>query len=179
VLQERKKLSLPVQVRHLGYPGWTAQQLREEAASDRGLQTVIRSIQDPPLSVVILLAGTNDLGLLPMPSVKADNIIALHDICHAEEIPHTIAIEIPPSAYLAMQPTASDQAQEMNRLLKEYCENSNGRVTYFEFPFEYKPGNELWSPDGLHFSAAGYRKLGESLAPVVERILLNGAIENK
>jgi GDSL-like Lipase/Acylhydrolase family len=52
-----------VVVRHRGLPGWTTQGMLD-ALDDpqRGLRSAVNAVQDdPPLSLVILLAGTNDL----------------------------------------------------------------------------------------------------------------------
>jgi hypothetical protein len=88
------------------------------------------------LSLVIILAGTCDLGYFQAsPIVKS--IIGLHQVCHDEGIPHTIVIGIPPSRI--QQKTAKSErntAIQVNQKLKEFCE-SEPRATAVPFPFKY------------------------------------------
>jgi lysophospholipase L1-like esterase len=189
-LNQRGKLverTVVVVVRHVGFPGWTAVQMVDDANGPRGLQTTIRRIQDPSLSLVILLAGTNDLGMGRNPKDIFQSILQLHHLCSKDvddaiQVPHTLAIGIPPSGYQSMVPEAAAMAQQINQQLNEYATTttttsttttkSSSTFTYTPFPFDYEPGGENWSKDGLHFSQRGYQVLGESLAPIVEQILL-------
>ena len=160
-------------VRHLGLPGWTASQLLEDANGERGLRTMIKRIQDPSLSLVIILAGTNDLGHHRSPSDIVTDLIQLHTLCHKEGIAHTIALAVPSSAFQTKFPEYAEKARKINRGLRKYCEEeSNEKATYVSFPFGWEPNDERWSRDGLHFSKQGYQVLAESLAPVVESILV-------
>jgi lysophospholipase L1-like esterase len=134
---------------------------------------MIRGIQDPSLSLVILLAGTNDLGYRQSVEDIVNSITSLHQLCYQEEIPHTIAIGIPPSGYQHSYKEAAECASQVNQKLQAFCDSSNNKATFVPFPFEWAPNDENWSSDGLHFSSKGYQVLGESLAPVVERIILD------
>lgn len=45
-------------------------------------------------------------------------------------------------------------------------------ATFVECPIDVASvGNELWSSDGLHFSPAGFKALGEGLAPSIAKII--------
>ena len=161
-----------VMVRHLGYPGWTSDQLLENANGSGGLRTIIQNNKETnPMSVVILLAGTNDLGYERPVDDIVDSVVALHKLCYEESVSHTIAIGIPPSSYQSVVKQAEEDCNEVNMKIQKYCE-SEPRATYFPFPnTSWSRDDKRWSSDGLHFSAMGYQELGESLAPVVKEIL--------
>jgi lysophospholipase L1-like esterase len=162
-----------VMVRHVGFPGWTSDQLLEDANGASGLRTIIRRNKDTPLSAVVLLAGTNDLGFERPVQDIVDSIVALHRLCYDENVAHTVAIGVPPSAYQSVNKEATQYAQQVNEGLKGFC-NSESRATFVPFPFGWAQGDERWASDGLHFSPSGYKELGESLAPFVQ-MTLSGA----
>jgi lysophospholipase L1-like esterase len=156
-------------VRHRGLPGWTAAQMLAEANGDQtGLRTAIRI--GAPIDLVILLAGTNDLGYSDQPMPIVQSILALHQLCYDEGVRHTIALGIPSSGYQSVNQPASMVAQTINNELAGFAQREP-RATFVPFPFDYQQGDDKWAPDGLHFSPAGYQVLGTSLAPTVEFIL--------
>lgn len=126
-----------------------------------------------PVSLVILLAGTNDLGVGFDADEIADNLVRLHDTCLvANGVPRTIAIGIPPSGYQSAVPAAAALAQAVNDRLRAYCkERQQESSSFVEFPFAYEHRGTHWDGDGLHLSAQGYQVLGESLVPTVQAIL--------
>jgi lysophospholipase L1-like esterase len=136
---------------------------------------MVRKIQDPSLSLVILLAGTNDLGYGRPVEDIVESVVGLHRVCY-EEVPHTLAIGIPPSAYQSSNPEFAEYARQANEKIQLFCE-SEKRATFFSFPFGWAQNDDRWASDGLHFSARGYQVLGEFLAPIVEQIL--GSEEEK
>ena len=174
---------MTVVVRHLGFPGWTSSQLLEnQNGSDGGLCNVIQGIQNPTLSMVILLAGTNDLAYETNANTIVESIWGLHQLCHEQGVPHTLAIGIPPSAYQdRISSDAKALANCVNEKLQQLCHDHATKSTYMAFPFPYADdqteeednggAGDNWSPDGLHLSEQGYRVLGQSLAPVVANIL--------
>ena len=155
-------------VRHRGFPGWTSEQLVADLRAPHGLVTALAAAS--PVSIVILLAGTNDLGLVPDARNIIHNIKLLHQACWEHEVEHTIAIGIPSSGYQSMVPEAAQKAQTVNNALASSWSGSHA-ITFAPFPFGFAPNDDRWSPDGLHFSPNGYKILGESLAPIVEQIL--------
>jgi lysophospholipase L1-like esterase len=167
-----KNGAVAVVVRHLGYPGYTSEHLLEDADDEGGLRTMIRRIQDPSPSLVILLAGTNDLGYRRSVEDIVKSITSLHQLCYQEGTPHTIAIGIPPSGYQHSFKEAAECVSQVNQKLQAFCESNNNKATFVPFPFEWAPNDDNWSSDGLHFSSKGYQVLGESLGPVVERMIL-------
>ena len=62
VLSERRQ-DVDIEVLRLGFPGWKSTDLLKDADGSTGLRTVLRGNQKQgsPISLVILLAGTNDL----------------------------------------------------------------------------------------------------------------------
>lgn len=166
--QALQQLGANVTVRHLGLPGWTSSELLSETDGPESLRTAVKQA---PAQVVILLAGTNDLGYTYMPELEiADSVIGLHRQCHAEGVPHTVAIGIPPSAYQAKVAKAARRAATINEALMQYCK-SEPKATFVPFPFGFDRDDDKWAPDGLHFSSKGYEVLGIRLAPVVQKIL--------
>jgi lysophospholipase L1-like esterase len=156
------------QVRHAGFSGWTSTQLAEAAEGDRGLATLIRKVHNPAVSLVIILAGTNDLAYSLDSENIAQSVLNLHRLALEAGAPRTLAIGIPESAYQSVHIDVKTAAALVNKVLRE---SQSQTMKYVEFPFDYKRGDENWHPDGLHFTETGYRVLGEYLAPTVKQIL--------
>ena len=58
-----------VAVRWRGLPGWTASAMADCLGDPTfGLRSAIGGVRDPPLSLVLILAGTNDIGARRAPS---------------------------------------------------------------------------------------------------------------
>lgn len=170
-----------VVVRWRGLPGWTASTMIDHLDdSFIGLRSTVDGIKDPALSLVVILAGTNDIGMLTSSmagDVDAEKavtpILDLHKACFEPEDGGvaTLAVGIPGSGWQQMNQSAKKLCDEMNSSLEEFAASSNGSVSYVKFPFEYSRGDSKWSADGLHFSPEGYEVLGVELAKSVKRIL--------
>lgn len=159
-------------VRHRGMPGWTASAMVDALDDGQyGLRSAIRGIQNPSLSMVIILAGTNDLGYANSVEEVLTPIKQLHQIAFEAGVPQTIAIGIPPSGYQNVDTNAKQRATEINQQLQQFCQQSDGKSTFVPFPFEYDNSSGNWAPDGLHFSPQGYQVLGTSLADPVFQAL--------
>jgi len=157
-------------VRHRGMPGWTTQMMLDNLEDDRtGLKTAI-SKGHP--DVVIILAGTNDLGHGESEETITNNLKKLHNISYENGVARTVAIGVPPSGYQAQVKKAADLVEAINGNLQSFAE-SETKATYMPFPFPFEQGGENWYSDTLHFSETGYRVLAESLAPIVDQILQN------
>ena len=169
--QARGDTAVPVVVRHRGMPGWTAANMLDDLDGARtGLRSAIRAVKDPSLSLVVLLAGTNDLGYGFGAEDITRNILALHQVCFQEGVPRTIAISIPPSGYQSSNAAAAALADTVSTNLEAFC-NEEKRSLFHRFPFAFEQGGENWFPDTLHFSQKGYQSLGESLASIVDKAL--------
>jgi lysophospholipase L1-like esterase len=168
-----KEQGRQVTVRHRGLPGWTAANMVANLDdSTTGLRSALRNVRDdPPISVVVLLAGTNDLGYGESEEQITNHIWKLHEASWETGVPRTIAIGIPPSGYQSMVEEARNKALQINSRLEKACANNHPRATFMPFPFEFERGGENWDPDSLHLSPMGYQVLGKSLVPVIERIL--------
>lgn len=167
---DRQDRQHEIVVRHRGLPGWTAAAMVEEVdGPSTGLRSAIRNA--PGLSLVIILAGTNDMGYGHGETRIMDDILQLHKIALEEDVPKTIAISLPPSGYQSFNDEARKLADQINRSLKEACNGANSRTIFVPFPFEYERGGAYWDPDSLHFSELGYKTLGESLIATVESAL--------
>jgi lysophospholipase L1-like esterase len=177
-------------VRWRGLPGWTASVMTEYLDdSTAGLRSAVNSIRDPPLSLVIILAGSNDIGMLTssMSSTEVNGedavapILSLHKAClecdqDSDSIGlRTLAVGIPGSGWQQMNPMAKKLWEEMNDSLVKFASSSvsnyGGRVSYVKFPFEYVKGDSKWCSDGLHLSPEGYELLGVQLASSVKKLL--------
>lgn len=155
-------------VRHLGLPGWTTENL--VASLDDGgvgLRAIVK--KQAPISLVIILAGTNDLGYFDAERILG-NLRCMHDVCWDNGVLKTLAIGIPPSGYQTVDATARRKATLLNQMLKDLS-NGESRMEFMEFPFEYVNGGSNWDGDGLHLSRKGYQSLGESLVEPVKSIL--------
>jgi lysophospholipase L1-like esterase len=167
--------TIVVVVRHRGLPGWTTQGMLD-ALDDpqRGLRSAVNAVQNPPLSLVILLAGTNDLAYGFTAREITANLLKLHAVCLGSGVvvvPRTLAIGIPPSGYQAVHENVAETVATINENLRQHALQNAPNVTYMAFPFPFEQHGENWYSDSLHFSEKGYQVLGESLAPVVEQIL--------
>lgn len=161
-----------VVVRHRGLPGWTVSNMLANLDGDTaGLRSAIAAVKDPPLSIVILLGGTNDLGYGFSAEEIFENLHALHKVAWDSGVPKTVAIGVPPSGFQSVNEQARALAADVNKSLREMCEEEPSKATFLPFPFDFERGGDLWDEDTLHFSPLGYQRLGESLVPVVDRIL--------
>jgi lysophospholipase L1-like esterase len=159
-------------VQNLGLPGWTAKKMLNNLDGGRaGLRTAIRNIQNPPLSLVIILVGTNDMGNKFNEHEITENILKLHQVCYDEGVPRTIAIGIPPSGYQSQDAGAARLAKSVNSNIEKFCRENPERATFHPFPFPFELDGENWDEDTLHFSQIGYQTLGESLVNVVMELL--------
>ena len=171
-------------VRHLGLPGVTATAMLQYVDDEQsGLRSLLKRAS-PHLALI--LAGTNDLGYNSESEPIVRALCGLHQVCHDLDVP-TVAIGIPPSAYQAQNAAAAELASSVNREMREWCEargdmptwtrtfcagtvvKSGGGggafATFVDHPIAtWARDDELWAPDGLHFSPEGYQRLGEGLA---------------
>lgn len=166
-----------VQVEWLGLPGWTADNMVQNRDDGSiGLQAHLQRYnhhqgQPGAVSLVILLAGTNDMGYGFDQDEISANLRQLHETCFANHVARTIAIGIPPSGYQSMVPAAADLASAVSSNLRQYCQDHADRSVFVDFPFCYEKAGKNWDADGLHFSPEGYKVLGEYLAPTVRDVL--------
>lgn len=147
--------------------------------SGPGLQRLLED--HGPFDLVLIMAGTNDIGQSMAPDKVVAAIQALHRACHAAGV-RTVALSIPPSAASTEEGTGEEREieqsrREVNRLLQEWAATPEavhmGAKLFVDMselmPFDFKSG--LWDPDNLHFSQEGSRSLGVKLAPLIRPLL--------
>jgi lysophospholipase L1-like esterase len=157
-------------VRHRGLPGWTAQGMVDNLDdSDKGLKGILRKAgSNPPVDLAILLAGTNDVGFYADADSICAALVSLHSAAHELGV-RTLAVGIPPSAFLARDTVAATTAAEVNERIQAWsARQPNALAGFVRHPVgAYEPGGALWSRDGLHLSPEGYRTTGEGLVDAV------------
>jgi lysophospholipase L1-like esterase len=184
-------------VRWRGLPGWTASAMAEYMDdSTIGLRSALDGVRNPSLSLVIILAGTNDIGSITSSSsmnnttesvsLVVDPILRLHNTCldyvvgdSGKKDVYTLIIGIPGSAWQQMNSQAARLCSDVNGALKQFASSYSSeeggrkrrRVKYIDFPFPYQRDDNKWCGDGLHLSPEGYKTLGTSLAPCVKEML--------
>lgn len=179
-LEKSLKLSssnIDWKVNWFGLPGWTASSMVDNLNGNEGLNCHLKRMETKP-DLAIILCGTNDIAYQPPsdtdPTKIFKSIIKLHEMAHELEIP-TLAVSIPPSGWQTRSDHAKNLASDINDCLNEYCMSSENKAIFIPFPIssfgKYDDGDDVWAPDGLHFSPRGYQVLGEGLANPVQKIL--------
>jgi ASC-1-like (ASCH) protein len=153
----------------------------------RGLRATLRSMDRPP-DGVLLMAGTNDLAS----DATADEVLAaireLHRVCVHEFGLKTIALSVPPNRAAAERVDGGGVSAFVKSYVARWravnaglantkdtkggaggsaCEQAVPRFFDVGERIAYFPESRYWEQDGLHMSAAGYARLGTSLAPLV------------
>lgn len=157
-------------MKHRGLPGWTTQEMLQSADEHKyGLRHFISINQVPIPTVVVILAGTNDLADAVQAEPVTESISALHKLCWDSGVARTVTVSIPPSAYQAIDQHTADLCRYFNEALQDFCESSP-KASYTAFPFRFRR-DERWSWDGLHLTEEGYKFLGTQLAPSIAQAL--------
>lgn len=118
--------------------------------------------ENGPFHLVVIMAGTNDLGQGMQQQVTAENLRHLHGLCHLRGVP-TVALAPPPAPCGAVGWEQGRQA--LLGLMRQMCSTMPGVVECMD-PSELMPAAlpDVWDPDGLHFSPLGSSALGLGLA---------------
>jgi lysophospholipase L1-like esterase len=114
--------------------------------------------------MVLIVGGTNDLGWGIDTAVIVDNIKKMHNACKKEGI-ISIGATIPPSRYEA-EITYGPRKQQANTYIREFLDSQNLACADLFMGMGDPSNHGNLKPaydagDGLHFSAQGYRKMGE------------------
>lgn len=156
-----------------GLSGRTAKEMAAAATSTlvdvcgnrgKGLRRALE--EDGPFDLVIIMAGTNDMGHgTPLQSILQD-IHSLHETCHARCVP-TVALAPPPAPGVGAAREALRQS--FVGMLRTALQCMRGTVCCVD-PADYVPlaSPAFWERDGLHFSPLGSRTLGHHLAKLAE-----------
>jgi len=155
-----------------GLTGHTAKQMLREldapmamdqcGIKGRGLRCLIGEEGTPEL--VIIMAGTNDLGMHRDVAETFADICQLHAACHARGVP-TFAVSPP---HYAKRPECARLSQMLRRWSQQ-----EPMVKGFMDIEELLPSSALqfWDADKLHFSAVGCQQLGRKLSQPIAKIL--------
>lgn len=128
--------------------------------SGKGLVRTLR--EDGPFDLVLVMAGTNDMGGGSSPGSIIESLQCLHCACHELGVP-TVALAPPPApgrgmAWEMMRQPIVDALRQMSMQMP--------RMLACVDPATLVPAtwSGCWDPDGLHFSVAGSIALGQGLA---------------
>lgn len=190
-LSKNETLKPSVIVQNLGIVGYTSKQMLDHIYDEKtGVCAIIEKEPYRP-TLVIILAGTNDLVQMTDTSLESvkdilQSILELHqqalscnnvskkdkDNSGSSKKMHTLAIGIPGSYTFDNTPILASRAKFVNNALKSYSLSADGsRTEYFDFPFPYVENDSKWHTDGTHMTEEGYIELGKALAPKVKEIL--------
>lgn len=139
-------------------------------------------LKDKPYTVVIIMAGTNDLAYRHSADDILRNVQQLHSACHARGL-RTVALPIPPSEHTVpprqIQILASER-EKFNEALERWARSMGDKVLFVDtneaIPFSTRSGD--WCSDGLHMTAQGYEKFGNYLSNAAASFILNGRKDN-
>jgi lysophospholipase L1-like esterase len=171
-------LKLDTPCDHVGMSGWTTRQMlsslhAKDAADSCGMHHagLARLLKLRRYSLVVLMAGTNDLGVSSGAEIAA-RLVELHESCHTAGV-NTIAIGIPESKAACKGPAfVGERRREANELLAEFAALTSSRCAYvsMDAAVPWTTGSALWESDGLHMSREGYARFAEALAPKLREV---------
>lgn len=169
-------IGMACRISFCGFSGRTAEEMVQTASGSlkdivglRGKGLIRTLEEDGPFDLVIIMAGTNDLGFGADHSQIIGWLQSLHAMCHERCVP-TVSLAPPPAPCSgpAREVNRQHLAAKLKRAL-QVCRKGVERMATIIDPADHVPmeNAKLWDPDGLHFSAAGSRTLGRGLAAVV------------
>lgn len=125
----------------------------------------VRLFDESP-DVVLILGGTNDLSRLH-PKRITELLLSLHRIAHsAGAITGVLTIPESLNSFSKKEPF-KDVREEVNKALREFGKENADKAVIIDVAAAFPQDEEhadLWSKDGTHFSAKGYKALGDLLA---------------
>lgn len=116
-----------------------------------------------PFSLVLILGGTNDLNCSVGKEVAFRNLVALHRAVHRTNA-RTAVITLPFLRAPATQKKVDADRQWINASLREFAAQDPRSCLLIDLASAIPQDDahaELWDADGVHFSPAGYRAMGE------------------
>ncbi|MGC8830015.1 MAG: GDSL-type esterase/lipase family protein [Verrucomicrobiia bacterium] len=149
-------------VANRGISGDTTRQLRYRFKED------VISLKP---TAIVLLIGTNDLGLGGNPEDAAENIAAILNQIK-NELPNTTVIVC---KVMPRQPQFSEKIKRLNELVDKLIEGNPKFIrcdTYSIYADESGAAIKEEFPDMLHPNAKGYEKWKNALIPILEKLNL-------
>merc|ERR1712137_312572 len=174
-----RELEIRAAVWVCGHPGrtarWMVGHLDAPEGEDEppGLRQLINS--HGPFDLVMIMAGTNDLGYATKPQRIFSKLALLHSACHELCVP-TLALTIPPSRWSLSGKEGHDAWKAVNQLLTKWSRNDEAPAMLrgcveIDRILPYDDESGCWHEDGLHCTPKGYTTLGRNLAGHVARNL--------
>lgn len=165
-----------------GHSGHTAEQMvanaNKLAIEDVGgllgkgiCRSLDEAVHRPDL--VIIMAGTNDIGRNADPQRVLEDLAKLHSFCHSRGVP-TVAVAPPPAPKAPKGSAFEASRVRLQSLLANWVHITSAAAAFVN-PAELIPsvaGGPCWDPDGLHLSPAGSKLLGQRLATALAPVLL-------
>lgn len=156
-----------VLIDNTGIPGETTEQIQAR---------LIDSLKNnSPYDYVILLAGTNDLGLRKSTQEIQNNLFSMYESI-LQSGSHLIAITIPQSG--CSETNYVNSRNTINQAIKVFAKKNKKNVTYVDLEslIPYEKGGDFWD-DNLHFSRLGYDKMGELIYEAINQKIVKNKIK--
>eukprot|EP00929_Paragymnodinium_shiwhaense_P084002 TRINITY_DN4489_c0_g3_i1.p2 TRINITY_DN4489_c0_g3~~TRINITY_DN4489_c0_g3_i1.p2 ORF type:complete len:380 (+),score=62.92 TRINITY_DN4489_c0_g3_i1:98-1237(+) len=132
----------------------------------KGLARILS--EDGPFDLVIIMAGTNDLGRNDAPHEILRSVKQLHKECHQRNIP-TVAVAPPPAP--VRTPMQEAIRVQLATLISQWAASETEGHVVYQDPAAFVPATPnfgwIWEADRLHFTPAGSRSLGDKMAKLV------------
>jgi lysophospholipase L1-like esterase len=133
-----------------------------------------KDVIDSKPSIVVILAGTNDIaensGPIPLENV-AENIIAMTKMAEANKIRVILCSVLPTSDFpwrSGLKPT--EKIVQLNNMIKDYARSNRLRyVDYYSSLVDKHHGmKSVYSEDGVHPNIAGYKVMEPLIEEAIE-----------
>ena len=122
-----------------------------------------------PFDLVIIMAGTNDLGGSTHPEAFTQDVLALHVTCHRAGV-RTVILSVHPNSGTNREVPRchlyASRWESLNLRLDQKCCSDDGNAAFVDTS-KIVPFGDLFEPDGLHFNEKGSRRLGMSIGPLI------------
>ena len=129
-----------------------------------------KALENEKYDLLILMAGTNDLGHGKTAEEIFKNIKMLAEFSLEANV-SVLHVGIPDSAFLFRSSEARVKRDNVNKLVENFAKSKEQLVIYTPCPFNFSPNSRNFDTDGLHFSEIGYQAFGEGLSGVVSNFL--------
>lgn len=161
-------------IEHRGIPGEVTEDM-----CDR-LINIITDKNKDKYDYVILLGGTNDIGMQIPTKTIINNLQKMYDKISSTPASSElqtgtslIAVTIPVAKFDSGFQTAKalvDNRNVVNDFIRSYVKERKSNASLFDLNvlIPYSDDDGLWD-DGLHFSPKGYDRIGTALATLVKR----------
>jgi lysophospholipase L1-like esterase len=171
-------------VKHVGYSGWTSQELLTSPIGNEAQPDIAFVLQRELTTLAVILAGTNDLGRRTNATDTeiAESVWALHTVAHKLHVP-TVVVSIPTTGYgmgVRNRDAWDAWRGRVNALLRDRCTAEAPMCAFADCPVAWAGADDPhWEPDAVHMSPRGYKALGRRLAPTVAGALVAAAARTR